>query len=137
MKIIFVGIHNKEGRKPLDPLTHTGEIVTRIILQLAKLGAPDYVSLCVTSNVYDQNSLPLPHKLDVPRWAERVAWEPGDISVRLGKEVQERLSDPALINVDIAHPGYLIYKTPRDVEKYILDSAALIFAKLTSLKLQR
>lgn len=85
MKIIFVGIHNKPGKQPLDSSTRTGKIIDEFILVIG--------GQCVKSNLFDQETFPEISK-DLSRqmghvadWAKRVDYKCGDLIVCLGELV--------------------------------------------------
>jgi len=115
MKVIFVGIHNKPGFKPLDSSTKSGKLIDGIITSL-----PDSV-VCIKTNFYDRCHLPEPSKYDNKLWAERVGFNEDDLVIRLGQEVQKRMSGSGCRSIDLVHPGRIGYK-----EKYISESVELI-----------
>lgn len=81
MKVIFVGIHNKPGKGPLDSSTKTGAIIDSIIKNIQ--GAT-----CVKSNLFNDLVIPpkTAHGFHWLHWI-KTNYTPGDIVVLLGNDV--------------------------------------------------
>lgn len=86
MKIIFVGIHNKPGKAPLDSSTLTGKVIDEFILVMG--------GKCIKSNLYDQETFPTINRRNIGAqmghiadWQKRVNYQPEDLIVCLGELV--------------------------------------------------
>lgn len=121
MKIFFVGIHNKPGKKPLDSSTKTGKIVDKIIEQLS--------CECEKTNLYDLNHLP-EHSEERQQlaieWFSRINIQKGDVAILLGKDVQKNFIKNLIgINLlEINHPSSLFGKIK--TENYTKETVKLI-----------
>lgn len=108
MKIVFVGLHNKEGKQALDSSTFTGKIVDEIIEQLK---AP-----CVKMNLFDAPALPKGEEASFMKrqFVINANFQPEDIGVFLGAVVHEAVMElqnggNSPWKIDLAHPGSLRY----------------------------
>ena len=82
MKVIFVGIHIKDGRPALCSYTKSGKLIDRVIKKI------DYDSL--KTNLYDINCMPIGTEMrwQLSRdWQEKIDVDTYDIIVLLGQEV--------------------------------------------------
>lgn len=103
MKVIFVGMHNKPGMKPLDSKTKTGKIVDEII--------PFIKCSCIKSNLCDVDYMPTSnediHMFNMD-WYLRVDPDVNDIIVLLGRCVQENFIRHSTNIVELSHPASFI-----------------------------
>jgi hypothetical protein len=87
-KVFFIGIHNKEGLKPLDSSTPSGQRIDAIIKNFPNVE-------CIKVNLFEGTYIPL--GIDAKKYAvefsERVGIEKEDIAVCLGKEVCNYLAN--------------------------------------------
>lgn len=85
MKIIFVGIHNKPNKEPLDITTRSGKVITRVCNKL-----PKGVRVLRT-NLADLEFIPERQELINQRveWLFRACPDPEDIIVLLGMWVKD------------------------------------------------
>ncbi len=82
-RVIFVGMHNKEGRVPLCSRTKSGQLIDRVI---------EGVNCeCLKTNLYDVDYYPGIEQKDALAvdWHHRICPEPNDIIVLLGAEVHK------------------------------------------------
>jgi len=120
MRIIFIGIHNKPGLKPLCSSTKSGKLIDRIIKILP------YNNILKT-NLYDVDYLP---KSKVEK--EKLAYEyfclikPGlcDIVILLGNEVRTNIALNFSKRIEIKHPASIFSKENQD--KYVSKAVAKI-----------
>jgi len=117
MKIIFVGMHNKPGLKPLCSSTKTGKIINRIIKELPNIEV-------LKTNLYNVEYLPYDwrEKQDLSvDWHQRIDAYADDIIILLGAEVQEWFISSGFRNIiKLAHPAY------KAMNKYVADSVEKI-----------
>lgn len=102
-RVIFVGLHNKPGMKPLDSKTKSGKLIDRIIDKCRRHG----INILKT-NLFDVDYMPLPqdYSLHCFEWIERVQLFKGDIVVLLGATVHKQFPEvPMLQTIKIAHPA--------------------------------
>lgn len=125
MKIIFVGICNKPGLKPLDPSTFTGKIIEKIIDACDDYGM-EVIDDIVLSNFYDTDHMPDADRFDTLRWATRVGYCGNDVVVRLGKQIVRRMHSAPIMSIDIDHPASLVRKSEDARDEYICNAAHLI-----------
>ena len=126
MKIIFVGLHNKEGMKPLDSKTKSGKLIDRII----KLISEEHE--IIKSNLYDINYFPtdsLEQEKLIMDWCEKFNPDTNTISVVLGAHVHKMF--PYYHNViKIAHPASK--RSHKDMDEYVQNASRLIVSKINS-----
>lgn len=116
-RVIFVGMHNKEGMKPLDSRTKTGKIIDSIILELSVE--------CVKSNlcdceefVTDSYELFLHNK----SWIERIEPTKEDIVITLGQWVYDNLHRGEFKIIRAKHPASLFGSSKiEDYKNYIIN----------------
>lgn len=120
-KIIFVGIHNKPGLKPLDSFTKSGKLIDRIIFDLFTEGFLSY-----KTNLYDTQIMPdkgLKKYLSLDWWTRnRVDY--ADVIVLLGKEVQLNFIEKKHKVVKLPHPSRIWSRENKD--KYVNTAVKLI-----------
>ena len=124
MKVFFVGIHNKPGRKPLSSLTKSGKVVDKIISLLEKVDS-------VKTNLFDKDFMP--HWGDreflANKWHETHKPSNNDVVVLFGCHVQRHFikkNGPSYISV--GHPSQVMSKS--DADNYILRVSLLVSKKL-------
>ena len=116
-RIIFVGMHNKEGMKPLDSHTKTGKIIDAVILKIK--------AECVKSNlcntdyfVDDSYELLLQNK----EWLERIEPSNEDIVITLGQWVYDNLQRGDFKIIRSKHPASLFgVSKVEEYKSYILN----------------
>jgi hypothetical protein len=95
-RIIFIGLHNKPGMKPLDSKTRSGKLIDRIIRNFPN-------EQCVKFNLFDLDYLP--NEMDytdvVKYWIDVIAPTKQDILILLGRIVHEEA--PIHANDTIKH----------------------------------
>ena len=115
MKVIFVGMHNKPGMKPLDSKTMTGKVIDRIIEKIP--------IECIKTNLWDVDEFPKNEdKLGLTiTWLKRVPHEDNDIVVLLGTEVKKWFHEVYSINyIFFGHPAGVF--GPKNKEDYITNA---------------
>ncbi len=120
-RVIFVGVHNKEGMTCLDSKSKSGSLIDKIIVQLKEFE-------CVKTNIYDYYSLPIniDYEFEVTKWNNRIKYDPqNDIIVGLGGLVRVALSRGGITNfIKIKHPASIWSKHSKS--QYIDDTIHLI-----------
>lgn len=88
MKIIFIGVHNKKGLKPLDSSTQSGKKIDSVIKNF-----PGVKTL--KTNLFDVDYMPRPVEAEHLKYEffDRVPILSDDIIVCLGSKVWEHLKD--------------------------------------------
>lgn len=121
MKVIFVGIHNKEGYTPLSFLTKSGKLINKIGYVLFK----NYIYIKKT-NLYDVNYFPQDfEKFNLAQnWIDRIEPNFCDIIVLLGKEVQNNFQNNGFTIINLSHPASIWSKKNQD--KYIENAVSKI-----------
>lgn len=102
-RVIFVGLHNKPGMKPLDSRTKSGKLIDRVIEKCRHLGMN-----ILKTNLYDVDKMPGMDEMDNLQfdWVERVELFKDDVVVLLGAKVHDNFPDlPLLIPIKVAHPA--------------------------------
>lgn len=104
MRIIFVGIHNKLNKLPLDSSTKSGKIIDQIIL--------NFRCECVKSNLFNTTSLPsdsITCYVLALQWVDFYNPMPPDIIVLLGKLCQHYFISSIFCHniLKIPHPASL------------------------------
>lgn len=124
MKVIFIGMHNKEGKEPLDSTTKSGAIIDRIIDGLAGIEV-------LKTNMWDVHEFP-PVEWQIAlscEWWRKVSVSSDDVIVLLGAIVHRNFDyrKERCDNVlKIAHPSSCNYRSKHDTEKYIASSIEAI-----------
>lgn len=96
-RVIFVGMHNKPGKAPLDSITKSGKLIDRVIAQLPGL-------TCEKSNLWDLDHFPLSDDFNY-EWANRVAYDSDDIVVCLGQCVIDSFRRGPIPFIHVGHPS--------------------------------
>jgi hypothetical protein len=119
MKVIFVGMHNKPGMKPLDSKTLSGKIIDTII---SRLDIP-----CIKTNLCNTDYF-ITDDLDAEReaaeWYNRIEPDESDIVILLGRWVHDNFQYRLPKVFQVAHPAYRHNVQKR--EEYINKVAQLI-----------
>jgi hypothetical protein len=126
-RVIFVGVHNKPGKSPLDSSTLTGRTVDAIAS-----GLEDFE--VVKSNMHDMECLPVDRTNSISDWRRRVKYKRTDIVVALGAQVawdfaRHHPSTIAISYIHIAHPAKRMSSVNR--EMYIRETIEWIKRKAT------
>ena len=115
MKVIFVGIHNKEDLLPLDRISKSGKIIHAIEKELG-INA-------VKTNLYDLTKMPVGKEIDQEpvNWWYRNEVEEGDIIVLLGRYVHDKFhySNAGYKYVKLPHPASSLFHGSKTQEEYI------------------
>lgn len=113
MRIIFVGIHNKPGKSPLDSTTRTGKIVDIIIHESGlPRGMFLKTNLC---NVETMPSSPDDMAFHMRNFTQRIKPKTGDVFVLLGTLVGSSFRQPLGTHVvKVHHPSSFIGTRNRD-----------------------
>jgi hypothetical protein len=114
MKVIFVGIHNKQGLQPLDSSTPSGKRIDAIIESFTGYN-------CIKANLFDLHYFPLgiDPKAKAEEFSKRMAICKDDIVVCLGKTVCDYLAKRLKCTVlKCPHPSPMT-QIPKDA--YIKD----------------
>ena len=123
-RVIFVGLHNKPGMKPLDSKTKSGKLIDRIIEKCRRHGMN-----ILKTNLYDVDYVPEGKEKGELAfdWIDRVELFKGDIIVLLGAMVHydfPNLTMDGLIKV--AHPASK--RSHADMDEYVEKTFELIKA---------
>jgi hypothetical protein len=129
MKVIFVGIHNKEDMMPLDILSKSGKIIHKIEKELS-------IS-AIKTNLYDMERMPIGNEIDnepVKWWYKNnIEIDYDCIIVLLGKFVQDNFykahNDCKYIN--LAHPASSLFHGNKSTEQYVNNAVDKIKPFLT------
>ena len=123
MKVIFVGMHNKPGMKPLDSKTVSGEMIDSIINQLSVF--------CIKTNLCEVDYLPK-DKREI--WAGNLMWSEkyqptiDSIIVLLGGWVHKHFLLTNAKIIKLPHPAYQFGNVNK--EKYVKNAVDKIKAVL-------
>lgn len=123
-RIIFVGVHNKQGLKPLDSKSVSGKRIDKIIEGLGSMP-------CVKSNLYDSDRLPTNlHEKEELKMLWRDKYDPSsrDIIVLLGSMVHKEFPIITGNEIKVAHPSLQWSKMKPEI--YIQKVIALIKEQL-------
>jgi hypothetical protein len=129
-KVIFVGMHNKPGKLPLDSTTKSGKIIDSIIEKIE--------ATCIKTNLCDIDYFPKDKKTIYAcslEWVSKQKPSDDTIIVLLGGWVQKNLKFGGYIQEDlslkkpnfikIAHPASIFFgKESKD--KYINNAVEII-----------
>lgn len=123
MRIIFVGVHNKEGMEPLDSKSRSGKMIDRVIAGLQTevgLFEADFVK----TNLFDLPYFPQwqPERgMSVINWSNRVGRTNDDLIILLGACVHDAFRNCKYPNlVRIGHPSGVWSKLKQ--EEYIINA---------------
>lgn len=121
MRVIFVGLHNKPDRMPLDILTKTGKLVYKIIRELPK------GTEIVKSNLFDVDEMPNPrdeYNL-MTDWGFEYQPTDQDIIVLLGNYTHKAFKFKELANIiKVAYPSSK--RSRQDIDEYISKTSEKI-----------
>ena len=124
MRIIFVGLHNKKGMKPLDSSTKSGKLIDRIEIEL-----PINVE---RTNLFDVDYLPY-HKEERQELSKEWFWThlpcPDDVVVLLGGIVHKSFSHNVENLIKVAHPASKWSHQEKD--EYVADTITRICEFIT------
>jgi hypothetical protein len=112
--LFFVGIHNKEDLKPLDIISKSGKIVSKIEKQLGMRG--------IRTNLADMDRMPVGNEIDEEaiKWWYRNGVESRDIVVLLGRFVQDNFHYiPGPIYIKLPHPASSLFHGTKTMEVYV------------------
>ena len=109
--IVFVGIHNKEDMMPLDILSKTGKIISKIEKQLE--------IKVLRTNLYDLDRMPTGNEIDhepVKWWHRNYMVELGDVIVLLGRYVHDNFHYPndGYRYVKLPHPASIFHTSKKE-----------------------
>lgn len=117
-RIIFVGVHNKQGMSPLDPKSKSGKLISKCI---EYLGTDQFTF--ERSNLWDMETMPAGDQLTYTvcfDWANRVNWHTSDIIITLGDMVQKPFTKVKKVFpfIKMGHPSAVWSHSDQDL--YIL-----------------
>jgi hypothetical protein len=101
MRVIFVGLHNKPGKRPLCISTKSGKLISRIINEGA---LKNYLK----TNLFDVEYFPTERDEQVNLafdWLKRVEPQEDDVLVLLGATVHNATPPNSSKELKIAHPA--------------------------------
>lgn len=119
--VLFVGMHNKVGMKPLDSKTKSGKIIDAIIKELP--------FKCIKTNLCEVEYLPKDwleinqHGID---WGEKYKPKEDDIVVLLGRWVQDNFFWNNCKIVKLPHPASCMGNVNKEI--YVKNAIAKIKA---------
>lgn len=116
-RVIFVGMHNKPGMKPLDSRTKSGKLIDRIGDRLRYKGME-----VLKTNLYDVDYYPVTHEekqILAFNWIERVSLFKEDIIVLLGAEVHNNFPPLPVVKIKAAHPSSK--RSHVEMDAYVID----------------
>jgi len=124
-RVIFVGLHNKPGMKPLDSKTKSGKLIDRIIEKCRRHGMN-----VLKTNLFDVDYLPGKALMPIMsfEWIERVELFKGDIIVLLGG-MTHKYFPPLPMDytpIEIAHPASK--RSHKEMDEYVEKTFRLITA---------
>jgi hypothetical protein len=122
VRIIFVGVHNKPFKKPLDSRTSSGKRIDKIISHLPNLE-------CEKMNLFNLPYLPKGGErlAQIDKFFQRAELDPTDILVTLGYEVHRALLDDPRVpckTLSVLHPSLQYQKITES--QYIHDVVSKI-----------
>lgn len=98
--VLFVGMHNKPGMKPLDSKTMSGKIIDAVIKELP--------FKCTKTNLFEGEYLPkdflIINQAGID-WHEKYETHESDVVVLLGRWVQENFWHDRFKIVKLPHPA--------------------------------
>jgi len=122
MRIIFVGVHNKPGKLPLDSSTKSGKIIDIIAKGLNKK--------IEKTNLYNSDYLPTERAEKdylIEEWFYTTLPTNEDIIILLGCEVQKEFKFELDNIIKLKHPAYR-----KNIKKDYITNAVNEIKKLTT-----
>jgi len=123
-RVIFVGLHNKPGMKPLDSKTKSGKLIDRIIEKCRRHGMN-----VLKTNLFDIDRLPLKEEIQSLSfdWIERTELYKGDIIVLLGAMTHEHFPKLPMDKtpIKVAHPASK--RSHVEMDEYVEKTFELIY----------
>ena len=119
MRVIFVGMHNKPNKQPLDSSTMTGKVIDRIIEKIP--------ATCIKTNLCDIDYFPKDKKLIWAcnlEWNERQQPTSDTIIVLLGGWVQKNFLLTEAKIIKLTHPAGIFGTKNKD--EYVSGAVAKI-----------
>ena len=128
-RCIFVGIHNKPGKTPLDSSTRSGKVIDAIISGLTEFD-------CLKTNLHNLEYLPEDSKVHwddtFTEWRKRAGLKPGQVVGRdvvvvcLGSYTQQMFRRTVGMRniLKIGHPA--VPRSTESMNKYITTAIAKI-----------
>lgn len=114
MKVIFVGIHNKEDLMPLDIISKSGKVITAIEKELGIKGK--------RTNLYNLDRMPEGNEIDQEpvNWWYRYNIQSGDIVVLLGRFVHDNFHyKDGYTYIKLPHPASSFFHGTTTKDEYI------------------
>ncbi len=115
-RVIFVGLHNKPGMKPLDSKTKSGKLIDRIVDKCRIHGMN-----VLKTNLFDVDRLPTIEQRHIMsfEWIERVELFRGDIIVLLGAMTHQYFPPIPMDYkpIKVAHPASK--RSHKEMDKYV------------------
>jgi hypothetical protein len=121
-KIIFVGLHNKPGMRPLDVKTKSGKLIDRIVAPLTHRCIPVRLT-----NLFDVDYMPKDEEMDklILEWVERIELTKNDTVVLLGQTVHDNFPKLPLVKIiKIAHPASK--RSHEEMDEYVEKTLKLL-----------
>jgi len=119
--VLFVGMHNKPGMKPLDSRTMSGKMIDAVIQELP--------FKCTKTNLCEVEYLPTDW-IEINNsgisWGEKYPRNEKDIVVLLGKWVQDNFFWDDCKIVKLPHPASCMGNVNK--ENYVINAIAMIKA---------
>lgn len=117
--VLFVGMHNKPGMKPLDSKTISGKVIDAVIKELP--------FKCTKTNLFEGEYLPkdflIINQAGID-WHEKYQPHESDIVVLLGRWVQDNFWHDKFKIVKLPHPASCIGNVNK--ENYVKNAIAKI-----------
>jgi len=123
-RVIFVGLHNKPGMKPLDSKTKSGKLIDRIIEKCSENGMN-----VLKTNLFDVDEMPTLKEMNslALDWIDRVPLFGDDVIVLLGAWVHSHfppINHTTITPIKIAHPASK--RSHEDMNLYVENTFKLI-----------
>lgn len=119
MKVIFVGMHNKPNKQPLDSSTMTGKVIDRIIEKIP--------ATCIKTNLCDIDYFPkdwLVINDEYGKWIEKHKPQSNDVIILLGRWVQDNFFYKETNIIKLTHPAGIFGTKNKD--EYVSGAVAKI-----------
>lgn len=125
-RIIFVGVHNKPGMRPLDSKTKSGKLIDRIAEEVYSKSRE-----IKRTNLFDVDYFPKRYEIDglVLDFIERVELTQHDCVVLLGAYVHKHFPKLLLKTIKLPHPSS--QWSHEDMNSYVKRAVREIEASLT------